>query len=232
MAGIPCPFDSCSEVKIGRSQLVYHLKFEHTATAQRIQCKLPECNRTCSSVQAYEKHLYHWHFYDGETSMCDDEDVNYDYLQESQHSSSENCAENTHKSCTGNLKSSKDAFTNEMILFCLKLRDKYVLSNQSHLSIMNDMVAIFSKFHADLIDVYKQFSEDSMPSTCKYFTDKNFFHDSWSKLQNESLFTDCCKSIGFVEPTTFRLSNGGNGGTYWLIPICEHIEELGGIFKP
>ena len=212
---IPCPFNCCSEVKIGRRQLLFHLKFEHTSTTQHLQCKLPDCGRTCSSVQAYEKHLCRWHFYDGETSVCDDESVKYDCSQENRCYSNDTGSGNINNSRT-----SKDTFVDNLILFCLKLRDKYVLSNQSYLCIMNDIIALFSKFHADVIGVYKQFSEKDMPSKFNYLTDESFFPDLWSKLQNESLFADCCKSLGLVEPTTFSLSNGGS---YQYVSILNNL---------
>ena len=94
-----------------------------------LHCKLSYCERTCCSVQAYEKYLCRWHLYDGETSMCDDDEgANYDRLQENRHFSSETCAGSSYKSCTSNVNSSQDAFVDTMILLCLKLRNK---SNQS-----------------------------------------------------------------------------------------------------
>ena len=227
---IPCPVEKCM-VKNSKKQILRHLRQDHPKSGFIGHCKLNQCHYLCSNVSSFEKHLVRWHQNQNVISnTCDIASASENVYSHDTGFANENIEngnefsrpntsifENSEKNVTGSSLNFKN-FAEHMVLFCLKLKEKYVLSHESYTSIMNDLINLFSKFHRDILNFFDP--KPFMPNAQEYLRDENYFSTLWNKLQKKSFFEECCKSVGLISPIRITLDQHAD---FQYIPILPTL---------
>ena len=213
---IPCPVEDCT-IKHGKKVLLHHLKFEHARSERYFRCKLNDCGRLYSSIGSFEKHLCRWHvrLLDLPATRVNDSTIENQVSDTIDVQGSSELIQ-----CNDQTPQKRDIFVKNFVHFCLKLKEKYVLSIAAYTNIMNDLITLFAAFHSDIIQkVPVSFNENDDEW---YLTDENFLPDLWNKLQNQTLFLNYGKSLGLVQPTTISLSDGS---TFQYVSVLDTLVQ-------
>ncbi|XP_078495299.1 uncharacterized protein LOC144742535 [Ciona intestinalis] len=111
----------------------------------------------------------------------------------------------------------EQTFVSNFVKFCLQLRERYILPQRAYETIINDMTALFSHFHQNLIKHFK-----SEVGFNEHLENPNFLPDLWKKLQNKSMFEQSCQSLGLVQPETVK---SDNNITFQYVPIVKSLSN-------
>uniref|UniRef100_H2Y2P4 C2H2-type domain-containing protein n=1 Tax=Ciona intestinalis TaxID=7719 RepID=H2Y2P4_CIOIN len=215
----------CCGLKLNKQELLMHLRNDHHSKVSVFKCKIYVCNRIYSSIRSYEKHLNRSHseiIYSTAHSTGNGEEENLapDY----------NCevgaSLNDESACIPTQLASlsdEGTFVKNFVTFCLKLKEAYVLSHATYLKIMNDMVALFSSFHKDVLNFQhiNNTSSSALDQT-EYLFDKTFLSGVWEKLQSKTIFLGYCESIGLVKSRTISLGDK----SFQYVPVLSTLKNF------
>ena len=138
-----------------------HLKEDHLLSSNSFKCKIYNRQRLYSSIRSFEKHLARWH-----RNFESFSDFTYSLSKKPEASSiNETENEDISDSCLSfdRIKlSDESSFAKNMMHFCLKLQEKYILPHSTYISIMEEIITLFSEFHhLVLTNAQHQFNQNN-----------------------------------------------------------------------
>ena len=165
-----------------KKKLMQHLKEDHLSSSNFFKCKIYNCQRLYSSIRSFEKHLARWH-----------PDCNFESflilliysLSKKPEASSINETKNKDisDSCLSfdRIKlSDESSIAKNMMYFCLKLQEKYILPHSTYISIMEEIITLFSEFHhLVLTNAQNQFNQNNQFYNESDLLEKNCLTKIW-----------------------------------------------------
>ena len=90
--------------------------------------------------------------------------------------------------------------------FCFKLQEKYILPHSTYISIMEEIITLFSEFHhLVLTNAQHQFNQNNQFYNKRDLLEKNYLTKIWNELKHEAQFEKYMETLGYVHPTKKRL---------------------------
>ena len=118
--------------------------------------------------------------------------------------------------------SNESSFANNMMHFCLKLQEKYILPHSTNISIMEDIITLFSEFHhLVLTNAQSQFNQNNQFYNESDLLEKNYLTKIWDKLKHETQFEKYMETLRYVHPTKKKFEED----SYQYISLLSILEQ-------
>ena len=106
--------------------------------------------------------------------------------------------------------------------FCFKLQEKYILPHSTYISIMEGIITLFSEFHhLVLTNAQHQFNQNNQFYSKRDLLEKNYLTKIWNKLKHEAQFEKYMETLGYVHPTKQKFEED----SYQYISLLSTLEQ-------
>ena len=106
--------------------------------------------------------------------------------------------------------------------FCFKLQEKYILPHSTDISIMEEIITLFSEFHhLVLTNAQNQFNQNNQFYNKRDLLEKNYLTKIWNKLKHKDQFEKYMKILGYVHPTKKKIEED----SYQYISLLSTLEQ-------
>ena len=146
-----CLFENCNVSVHTVNKLVRHMTLMHGSEINcQLRCPVGDCGQLYNTAQSYRKHVERKHqsvvYVNDAMEVPCDADYQIPGMTNDTEHTVDNVYEDGTDSLSRNIVNFINAFSQNVCIFSIRMREQYLLPRSTSLSIMNDVSSLFTSF--------------------------------------------------------------------------------------